>query len=208
MAVPALILVSIGAVLLGLMANGSQHQAMAYVFFAVAFTCAVVAARLRGREGAQAWEAAAAAIGGSCIRAPATESLNAFGRAPWHAWRQAMDVRIVRAIQGPGDPPAFWVLDLAYEPHADETDKADALTMALVPLRGELTDHLVEVPAVDGHQAVHNGRYLFAWRRALWPSPGRVVPPRGLPALLAEAHRLARDAHLPATPAARGEPFG
>jgi hypothetical protein len=204
MAAPALVLLCIGTALLGLMAYGTHHPVIAYAFFAIAFVAALVASNVRGKRRAQDWEEAAAALDGKFIDAPAAGSLGVFGRAPWNAWGQAVNVGIERAIQGPGDPADFWVLDLSYEDSngADETTSDDGVTMVIVPMRGELAPQLVEVPVEGGHQAVHNGRYLFLWRRAYWPSIGRLIAPHRLGALIAEARRLARDPDLPMTPPA------
>ena len=170
------------------------HTLAAVLIVPVFVLAFVVGRRIEAQRDAD-WASAATQVQGT-FRTGDAGYCASFGRpAPWDEWARDGQLQCARAIDGAAARPPFALLQIRYsvrESRGEEhPDTWYEVTVAVLRRpEGAAVQGLQAIPAPAGHAAVHNGQFLFVWKKAS-RGAGASLPAGELPALLAEARRLA-----------------
>jgi hypothetical protein len=151
----------------------------------------------RGRDDTPvaAWSEAARELGlryGGLL--PADFLLRFGSPLPWSTWKDAGKCSVPRLISGSDQRPPYWVLDVLCE--GAGTAAGYEVTLAIVQIGIKSAGALQRVRVGEKHFAVHNGEYLFVWRRKAPESEeGRKLRPMELSKLAGDALKLAGALH-------------
>lgn len=167
---------------------------------ACALLCCLRIFRERGDEPITAWSEAAQELGLRHGGLLPPDFLLRFGTPlPWSTWKDATKCSVPRLLSGSQKRPPHWLLDVHCE--ADGASAGYEVTLAIVQIGIKSAGKLQRVRVGEKHFALHNGEFLFVWRRKTTESEeGRKLRPMELPKLASDALKLAA-----ALPGIRGD---
>lgn len=162
--------------------------------------CCLRIFRDRGDAPITAWSEAARELGLRYGGLLPPDFLLRFGSPlPWSTWKDAAKCSVPRLISGSHQRRPYWLLDVHCE--AGGATAGYEVTLGIVQVGIKSAGRLQRVRVGDKHFALHNGEYLFVWRRKTPESEeGRKLRPMELPKLASDALKLAA-----ALPSLRGE---
>ena len=166
----------------------------------VVLALAVVFVLGRRIEGARDsdWQGLAARLGAEFQGQPGAALLSQFGTgAPWMAWASDGELQCPRAIQGRDAAGPFALLQVRYSVRQrrgeEQPDAWYEVSVATVRLAQARTGAAPAPVATEpGYEAVHNGEWLFLWKKGRLGA-GESLQPEQLPELLERARRLVRQ---------------
>jgi hypothetical protein len=165
-----------------------------------ALLCCLRISRPRGDEPIGAWSEAAQELGLRQGGLLPPDFLLRFGTPlPWSTWKDATKCSVPRLLSGSSKRPPHWLMDVHCE--GDGGSASYEVTLAIVRIGIKSAGKLQRVRVGEKHFALHNGEYLFVWRRKTTESEeGRKLRPMELPKLASDALKLAA-----ALPGIRGD---
>ena len=142
------------------------------------------------------WDAVAGELRGQLLAPPEPGWLAGFGPgAPWNAWASDGELQCRRAIDGTSGTAPFALLHIRYSQRErrgeEHPDTWYDVSVAAVRLSAPADARPQAVAASPGYEAVRSGQWLFAWKKGRIGA-GEALAASELPALLAEARRLAQ----------------